>query len=242
MNGNVIQLVKSEGEARVDSRLIAMQLGVKHKNTMELIEKYAGHFERFGLLPFQTEAVKSPGARGAKHQKLALLNEDQAYFLLSLSRNTERVVELKANLVMAFRDARNEAALDSMMSRVLLPSPAPWEKRFGDDYYSALAKITGTRYEGHQRGTPAIFGRLTDRWVYGALLPREIHRELKARRGESEKMHQWLTNGGKGRLDQQIALVTLIAETSCDLKDFEARCMSRFGTPGQLRLIYPVAA
>ena len=34
------------------------------------------------------------------------LTEDQAYFLLSLSRNLERVVNLKAKLIQAFRDAR----------------------------------------------------------------------------------------------------------------------------------------
>lgn len=240
-DANVIQIVQAEGEARVDSRLIAERLGVRHKNTMSLIDRYADRFGRFGVLPFQTE--KPPkGTAGGRPERFALLNEDQAYFLLSLSRNTERVVELKANLVLAFRDARHQAGLDSMMRLVLLPEPAPWEKRFGEGYYRALAKITRTHYDGHAGGTPAIFGQITDRWVYGALLPREVHRELKARRGDSEKMHQWLTAGGKRKLDQQIALVTLLAETSCDLQDFEARCMQRFGVPGQLRLVYPVAA
>lgn len=128
---NVIQLVQAEGEARVDSRLIAGHLGVKHKNTMSLIDRYADRFGRFGVLPFQTE--KPPkGTAGGRPERFALLNEDRAYFLLSLSRNTERVVELKANLVLAL--------------------------------------------------------------------------------------------------------------TSCDLQDFEARCMQRFGVPGQLRLVYPAAA
>lgn len=38
-----------------------------------------------------------------------MLNEDQAYFLLSLSRNTERVVDLKLNLTIAFGEARRAA-------------------------------------------------------------------------------------------------------------------------------------
>ena len=38
--------------------------------------------------------------------KFALLNEDQAYLLLTYSRNTARVRELKVRLVKAFRDAR----------------------------------------------------------------------------------------------------------------------------------------
>jgi phage regulator Rha-like protein len=100
---NAITLIQSQGEARSDSRVLAERLGIQHKNTMELIDHYAGKIQQFGLLPFQTEAVKKPGARGAKHQRHALLNEDQTYFLLALSRNTERVVELKSSLVMAFR-------------------------------------------------------------------------------------------------------------------------------------------
>lgn len=242
MMANIVPLVRNDNEYRVDSRVIAEQIGVQHKNTMALIDRHAEHFERFGLLPFETEAVRSEGGRGAKHQRFALLGEDQAYFLLTLTRNTAKVVDLKANLVMAFRDARNQAGLDSMMGMILLTAPAPWEKRFGEDYYQALARITGTTFSGHAGGTPAIYGRITDRWVYGAILPREVHAELKARRGESQRMHQWLTDGGRERLDQQIKMVALIAETSADLKDFEARCMQRFGVPGQLSLAYPMAS
>ncbi len=39
-----------------------------------------------------------------------LLIEDQAYFLLTLSRNTRRVVDLKLKRVKAFRDARSRRA------------------------------------------------------------------------------------------------------------------------------------
>lgn len=241
MSDNVIQLVHSAGEARVDSRVIAKHLGTQHKSSMELIDKYAEKIRRFGHLPFQTEVGKRAQG-GGRAERFALLNEDQAFFLLALSRNTERVVDLKANLVMAFREARNQAGLDSVMGMILLAAPEPWEKRFGDDYYRALAKITNTVFGGHARGTPAIYGQITDRWVYAAILPKEVHAELKMRRGDSERMHQWLTDGGRDRLDQQIRMVTLLAESSVDRKDFEARCMQAFGLPGQLRLIYPQAA
>ncbi|MHB0765738.1 Rha family transcriptional regulator [Stutzerimonas sp. NM35] len=114
---NAVKLVHHQGEQRVDSRVIAEQLGVQHKNTITLIEKHAKHFERFGLLPFQTEAVKVAGARGAKHHRFALLNEDQAYFLLSLTKNTTHVVELKVRLVMAFREARYGNACQVLAAR-----------------------------------------------------------------------------------------------------------------------------
>lgn len=236
MSDSSIQLVHSAGEARVDSRLIADQLGIQHESSMRLMRGYKADFEELGILRFEIGEIIGRG----QPEQFALINEDQAYLLLAYSRNTKRVRALKVNLVKAFRDARNKAGLDSMMNLVLLPAPAPWEKRFGEAYYRALARVTGTVFVGHASGTPAIFGQITDRWVYGAILPKEVHRELKVRRVESGKMHQWLTDGGRERLDQQIVIVTLIAETSADRKDFEARCMSRFGIPGQLRFIYPV--
>ncbi len=69
------------------------------------------------MLAFQTEAVKTPESRGIKHLKFALLNEDQAFFLLSLSRNTDPVVALKANLIMAFREARYGHACQTLEAR-----------------------------------------------------------------------------------------------------------------------------
>ena len=53
---NVVTLIQSKGEPRVDSRVLAEQLGNKHKNTMALIERYTLKIKQFGLLPFQTEA------------------------------------------------------------------------------------------------------------------------------------------------------------------------------------------
>ena len=236
MSDSSIQLVHSAGEARVDSRLIAGQLGNQHESSMKLLRSYREDFEELGILRFQIGEITGRG----QPEQFALLNEDQTYLLLAYSKNTKRVRSLKVRLVKAFRDARNKAGLDSMMKLVLLPAPEPWEKRFSDTYYHALAHITGRVFAGHSCGTPAIFGQITDRWVYAAILPKEVHRELKARRGESEKMHQWLTDGGRRLLDQQIKDVTVIAKSSSDRKDFEARCMQAFGIPGQLRIIYPV--
>lgn len=108
-----LQVTTFRGEPRIDSRLIAMDLGNNHKSTIELIEKYEPKFQRFGLLPFQTEARRK-GQHGGGEAKFALLNEDQSYFLLSLSRNTEIVVDLKADLVMAFREARNKETVSNL--------------------------------------------------------------------------------------------------------------------------------
>jgi len=123
----------------------------------------------------------------------------------------------------------------------LRPDAAPWEKRFPDDYYRALAHITRTDYTGHIGGTPAVFGQLTERWVYAVILPADVHEELRTRHGESQKMHQWLSNGGVDLLDKQLQVVATIARTSSDLRDFTARMMALPGSSrGQLGFIWPI--
>jgi phage regulator Rha-like protein len=97
-----VQQVK--GEARVDSRIIAEQLSVMHKATLQLVRRYKDGLQIIGTLPFQM--AKSSG----RNTEFALLNEDQSYFLLTLSSNTERSVNLKLNLVLAFRGAREMLA------------------------------------------------------------------------------------------------------------------------------------
>ena len=113
---NIIPLTRVGEEPRVDSRQLAEQLGNQHKNSMALIERYSEKFKEFGLLAFETEA-RLAGQHGGGNVRFALLNEDQAFFLLSLSRNTDRVVELKANLIMAFREARYGHACQTLEAR-----------------------------------------------------------------------------------------------------------------------------
>lgn len=236
-----ITLIHNDGEARVDSRLLAEHLEVAHKATFQLLTSYKQDFEELGLLPFQMEKP-AKGTQGGRPQRYALLSEDQAYLLLSYSKNTPKVRQLKLSLVKAFKSAREQAAIDSMLIMVLLPEPATWEKRFSDEYYRALAKVTGTHYKGHARGTPAIFGQITDQWVYSVIMPAEVVREMRLRRDQSQKLHQWLNDGGLSLLDRQIDRVTSIAMSSVDYADFRARCTQAFGLPGQLRLVYPSAA
>lgn len=129
-----------------------------------------------------------------------------------------------------------------LLPLLLQDQASPWEIRFKPSYYYALAAITGTAYNGHAGGTPTIYANITDRWVYGALLPPDVHAELKARRGASQKMHQWLTDGGRELLDNQITTVQNMANSSADYRDFEARMMRISERRGQLGFVFPKAA
>ncbi len=102
MSSDLISLAVVDGEPRVDSRLIADQLGVAHINTRELIEQYPADFEEFGITRFQTELSGKVG----QPQKFYLLNEDQAYLLLTYTKNTPQARELKKRLVRSFAEHR----------------------------------------------------------------------------------------------------------------------------------------
>lgn len=102
-NNNLnIQLVGRHEEPRVDSRILAERLGTKHHSTYALLKKYKSDFKELGILRFQIEVIKGRG----QPEKYAMLNEDQAYLLLTYSRNTDRVRALKVKLVKAFGQAR----------------------------------------------------------------------------------------------------------------------------------------
>ncbi len=95
-----------DGEIVVDSRLIAVQLGIKHESFIRTVRKYRELIEsRFGHLRFEIGTVTN--TVGAKNETVyALLNEPQATVIMTLSRNTEQVVECKFNLVEAFEKAK----------------------------------------------------------------------------------------------------------------------------------------
>ena len=99
MSSIIVSNIK--GQVVVDSRIIAKGLGIAHKSMMENIRKYSCQLTELGHLPFETAPDSST---------FSLLNEDQAIFALTLSRNTPRVVKCKLDLVVAFKKAREELA------------------------------------------------------------------------------------------------------------------------------------
>jgi phage regulator Rha-like protein len=92
----------------VDSRLVSDGLGIEHESFMRTIRKYESVIQRrFGTIRFEIGASKMPNGRiNPNPEKFAWLTEDQSIFLMTLSRNTDQVVECKANLVEAFKNAR----------------------------------------------------------------------------------------------------------------------------------------
>lgn len=102
----VVPLHNHDGVLLVDSRLVAERCNVKHPNILELLRKYQGVIEEaFGTVTFETRPSNAVGGGGSLPIH-ALLNEEQATFLITLTRNTPQVVAFKCALVKAYRDAK----------------------------------------------------------------------------------------------------------------------------------------
>jgi phage regulator Rha-like protein len=86
----------------IDSRLIADYLEVAHKNVLGTLDKYKQRIESaFGIIAFETR--KSERGRA---ERFAWLTEEQSTFLMTLSRNTDKVVSCKLELVKVFSRAK----------------------------------------------------------------------------------------------------------------------------------------
>jgi hypothetical protein len=109
MNEPPLTLATINTEARISSQIIAERLGIQHENAISLVRDYQQDFEALGILRFETGEIRGRG-QPTKH---AMLNEDQAYLLLTFSRNTERARALKVELVRAFRLARENRPVSS---------------------------------------------------------------------------------------------------------------------------------
>lgn len=84
-----------------DSLVVAQGTGIAHRKIKEAIRKYQSKIERFGL--FTSCQAESTGGRPEEYYAL---NEQQATFLITLLKNTDRVVDFKAELVRQFYQMR----------------------------------------------------------------------------------------------------------------------------------------
>lgn len=89
----------------VDSRLIAMELGIQHESFVKTIKGHQTRLEKRGVLRFEI-AKPVKGSSGGRPETFYWLNERHCNFLTTLSRNTEQVVELKDKIEESFYQAK----------------------------------------------------------------------------------------------------------------------------------------
>lgn len=95
-------LVEIDKEPWADSRGIAFDLGVKHENTLDLIDKNLSDFETLGHVRFETDYGNRVQG-GGRPTRYAMLNEAQCNFLLTLVKITKKSKPKKLLLVQKFQ-------------------------------------------------------------------------------------------------------------------------------------------
>lgn len=102
-------VIKHGEEYATTSEIIASNTGNQHKNILELIGTYKDEIQQFGGVAFETRTFETAG--GKQKREIAILNEQQATFLLTLMRNSEIVVRFKVELVKEFYRLRNQSTV-----------------------------------------------------------------------------------------------------------------------------------
>lgn len=106
-NPEIDILIQYRTEPRIDSRLFAKRLSIKHKYLYELIRKNLKNLRAFGILPFQTERLNT-AQLGAREHKYVLLNENQFDFMCRIvrGRDYEKMTQFKLDVTKALAKKR----------------------------------------------------------------------------------------------------------------------------------------
>jgi len=90
-----------------NSKVIAEGTNNKHHAVQQIIQKYEPVFvKEFGAVAFEMRVLKHENGKGSTREKVYLLNEGQAMFLMTLLRNdgiNGVVVKFKARLASEFK-------------------------------------------------------------------------------------------------------------------------------------------
>lgn len=127
-NNSSLTLPKYE-EPTITSLDFAKHLEIDHNTILRSVTKYKSDLEYFGSISFDFlipdhdtgEHVKSHTVRYCD------LNEDQCYFLATLSRNSDKVVQFKKWLVNTFSMLKEDKKIQGSMGELLSLLPGNWE-------------------------------------------------------------------------------------------------------------------
>lgn len=119
----------TDGTPTTTSIIIAGGINRPHAGVIKLVRRYRPDLEVFGGVRFEIQPFETCG--GVQKKEIAILNERQATFLLTLMRNTPVVLEFKKELVKAFYELAEHNRHEPMpLPYTMLHVPAagkPWE-------------------------------------------------------------------------------------------------------------------
>lgn len=153
-NTHSIVLMSDEGEPRAPSALIAEGMGQQHKSVLQLIKDNHADLSDFGFVVFKTTYS---GRRGRPSEH-ALLNEQQAAFLISLMRNSDEVKQFKKRLIQEFYRMR-----ESLARRDVGAMRRYFEAELRDKESFAKAQFGSELMNTRRREKPALKAELQQR-------------------------------------------------------------------------------
>ena len=115
---DLIKIEDKEGELRVSSTILSEELGVEHRATFQIIKKYQKRLEKYGRVSFEMIPFETAG--GLQNTNVCYLNERQSIFLVTLSKNSEKAVDLKQKLTDSYHFYKSKKEEEETK---LIPAP-----------------------------------------------------------------------------------------------------------------------
>lgn len=101
-----IKLVEvQKGEPTTTTLQIALGLGIQHASVIKIVRTYLQDIQEFGRVKFESSydygglansGFEIRNSNQGRHTRYAVLSEQQSYFLMTLMRNSPKVVDFKS--------------------------------------------------------------------------------------------------------------------------------------------------
>lgn len=193
-----------DGKGFVTRRGLARMCGINPSSIQKLLKKIENCSDALTLSKslqplagqsFDGDALLPDYVTAAIVQHYAVLGSEKAlehlllFSAIGLRALIQQSTGYKPNL-------KRKLTAEEIIDICCLPVPTTWERRFPEEYYEHLSRLTGLIVDGHTR--PAYWAALTKELVYN-YLPEGIYNEIKRCKDESgnwDKLHQYLSADG----------------------------------------------
>lgn len=209
LNANSIDLAKEfttdqDGKGFVSRRGLARMCG-KHHSTIQALLKNIENCSGGCTSSESLESILGQGFEGGgwiSDTVVSLIVEHYAFDGSTEARKHLRLfsaIGLRALIQQSTGykpNLKRKLTAEEIIEICCLPVPTTWERRFPEQYYEQLSRLTGLIVDGHTR--PCYWAALTKELVY-SYLPKGIYCQIKRCKDESgnwDKLHQYLSADG----------------------------------------------
>jgi hypothetical protein len=230
-----------DGKGSVTLRGLGRLCGINHKTwkqsggifTQKIDEYLSESGIELGVLDFSNGipdiiAAEIIGYYAEEQQNPIAKSSSRAFRAIGLRTAIQNVTGYKP-------DPKRRLTPEEIVELCFLPVPTTWQRRFPEEYYEHLSRLTGLVVQGSER--PGLWAALTKELVYD-YLPTGIYSQIKRCKEESgawEKLHQYLSDDGVGILEAHQRKVLHHMQGATNLE--QLRVSMRQACTGQYQLV-----